>query len=178
MRAGCLRSRQIRHSCRGQLRAGPPYQAGPVSSPPLIQLASFRQFSCFTMWWRLISPRLGDVREEAPPASKFDAMPHPSTRNLTVGSSYRCTSRGRCSPVLSQTARQQGRDSEPSRSFLGIRRDRTRCACFACLASQRTTPAKTQAKNLDPAFKVRPVESSTARHDALDADAMLHHHAG
>lgn len=76
-------------------------------------------------------------------------------------------------PLLSRLPRQP--DSKPdfqlSRGSLEIRRDRPSFAMPCCQARRQQ-----RAKRLfDLAFKVRPVEGWTARHEALDADAMLHH---
>lgn len=84
-----------------------------------------------------------------------------------MGSSYRCNSRGRCSPVFPDS---QTTTRFPAFSGLfGIRQDRPGFAMPCCQArrQQRTEGL------LDLAFKVRTVEGSTARHEALDADAML-----
>lgn len=127
----------------------------------------------YSMRWGLISPRLADIRTGVPLASNFYAMSHQSTRNLTVGSSYRCQFTWL---LLSRLPRQ--RDSKPDFQVLGALLESDKidpalpCHAFACQArqQQRIKPL------LHLAFKVRSVEGSTARHEALDADAILHHH--
>lgn len=63
-------------------------------------------------------------------------------------------------------------DFQPSRGSFGIRRDGPSFA----MPSFQARPTKNHKAFWILVFKVRPVEGSTARHEALGADAMLHHH--
>lgn len=72
-----------------------------------------------------------------------------------------------------QVARQQSRLP----AFSGLIVNPTRSTRPRHVDCQARPPIEEQ-RHLELAFKVRPVVGSTARHETLDADAMLHHHAG